>query len=69
MGKRKKQGEYLESADFITETLNAFFANKDLARVDVTNAGASVTMIRNTGGENGRMFAMGFSDTDEPEEE
>ena len=69
MGKQKRQGTYLESADFITETLNAFFANKDLARVDVTNAGASVTMVRNTGGESGRTFAIGFSDPNESEEE
>lgn len=71
MAKLKRQGEYIGSADFITEALNVFLANKDLARVDVTNAGASVTLIRNTGGGSGRTFAIGFStpDEDDPEEE
>lgn len=69
MAKQKRQGEYLESADFITEALNVFLANKDLARVDVTNAGASVTLIRNAGGGSGRTFAIGFTDSDEDESE
>ena len=70
MAKLKKKGEYIGSADFIAEALNVFLANKDLARVDVTNAGASVTLIRNGVGS-GRTFAIGFSDSDEdePEEE
>lgn len=69
MAKLKRQGEYIGSADFITEALNVFLANKDLARVDVTNAGASVTLIRERGGENGRTCVIGFSEPNDPEEE
>ena len=69
MAKVKKKGEYIGSADFIAEALNVFLANKDLARVDVTNAVASVTLIRNAGGGSGRTFAIGFSDSDKDEPE
>ena len=71
MAKLKRQGEYIGSADFITEALNVFLANKDFARVDVPKAGASVTLIRERGGGSGRTFAIGFStpDEDDPEEE
>ena len=57
---KKKVKSYVDSARFIFDTLNVFMNAKDLEQITVSNAGATVTIVRKEkSGE--KAFAVGFS--------
>ena len=58
--RRKGERDYENSAKFIFDTLNAFFANGDLETIDITTTFASVSLKRKTDNR-GSAYAVGFS--------
>lgn len=57
---KKKVKSYVDSARFIFDTLNVFMNAKDLEQITVSNAGATVTIVRNEKSSE-KAFAVGFS--------
>lgn len=57
---KKKVKSYVDSARFIFDTLNVFMNAKDLEQITVSNAGATVTIVRKEKSSE-KAFAVGFS--------
>lgn len=57
---KKKVKSYVDSARFIFDTLNVFMNAKDLEQITVSNAGATVTIVRKEK-SGGSAYAVGFS--------
>lgn len=57
---KKKVKSYVDSARFIFDTLNVFMNAKDLEQITVSNAGATVTIVRKEKTSE-KAFAVGFS--------
>mgnify|MGYP001147045622 FL=1 len=57
---KKKVKSYVDSARFIFDTLNVFMNAKDLEQITVSNAGATVTILRKEKSSE-KAFAVGFS--------
>lgn len=57
---KKKVKSYVDSARFIFDTLNVFMNAKDLEQITVSNAGATVTIVRKEKASE-KAFAVGFS--------
>lgn len=57
---KKKVKSYVDSARFIFDTLNVFMNAKDLEEITVSNAGATVTIVRKEK-SGGSAYAVGFS--------
>lgn len=57
---KKKIKSYVDSARFIFDTLNVFMNAKDLEQITVSNAGATVTIVRKEKSSE-KAFAVGFS--------
>ena len=57
---KKKVKSYVDSARFIFDTLNVFMNAKDLEQLTVSNAGATVTLVRKEK-SGGSAYAVGFS--------
>lgn len=60
MAKTKVKKAYVSSARFIFDTLNVFMNAKDLEQITVSNAGATVTIVRKEK-SGGSAYAVGFS--------
>ena len=60
MAKKKVKKAYVSSARFIFDTLNVFMNAKDLEQITVSNAGATVTIVRKEKSSE-KAFAVGFS--------
>lgn len=60
MPKKKVKKSYVDGARFIFDTLNVFMNAKDLEQITVSNAGATVTMVRKEKTSE-KAFAVGFS--------
>lgn len=60
MAKTKVKKAYVDSARFIFDTLNVFMNAKDLEQITVSNAGATVTIVRKEK-SGGSAYAVGFS--------
>ena len=57
---KKKVKSYVDGARFIFDTLNVFMNAKDLEQITVSNAGATVTIVRKEKSSE-KAFAVGFS--------
>lgn len=57
---KKKVKSYVDSARFIFDTLNVFMNAKDLEQITVSNAGATVTIVRKEKSSE-KVFVVGFS--------
>lgn len=65
---KKKVKSYVDSARFIFDTLNVFMNAKDLEQITVSNAGATVTIVRKEKSSE-KAFAVGFSYPDDVTDE